>query len=116
MAASAALGRGADLEDDDMDDIRCPCPCRSERATARRHSVCRRRSAAASRPPPPLLACSPFLPREERRGQNAFEREYEDDHSWEELEEDEFGNLRAPVRACWVLFCTSSAAGVRPTG
>lgn len=37
---------------------------------------------------------------EEARGQSAFEREYEDDHSWEELEEDEYGNLLAPVR-CW---------------
>ncbi|KAL4856793.1 General transcription factor IIH subunit 2 [Chlorella vulgaris] len=36
---------------------------------------------------------------EEARRQTAFEREYEDDHSWEELEEDEFGNLRAPDRA-----------------
>lgn len=34
---------------------------------------------------------------EEARGQAAFEREYEDDHSWEDLEEDEFGNLRALV-------------------
>ncbi|KAI7839973.1 hypothetical protein COHA_006294 [Chlorella ohadii] len=56
--ADAALGRGADLEEDDMDDIR-----------------------------------------QERRGQSAYEREYEDDHSWEELEEDEYGNLRAPDRA-----------------
>ncbi|PSC68451.1 general transcription factor IIH subunit 2 [Micractinium conductrix] len=33
---------------------------------------------------------------EEMRGQTAYEREYEADHSWEDLEEDEFGNLRAP--------------------
>jgi hypothetical protein len=37
---------------------------------------------------------------EEARGLSAYEREYEDDHSWEELEEDEFGNLRALVRSC----------------
>lgn len=36
---------------------------------------------------------------EEARGLAAFEREYEDDHSWEDLEEDEYGNLRAPDRS-----------------
>lgn len=30
----------------------------------------------------------------------AFEREYVDDHSWEELQEDEQGHLRALVRTC----------------
>lgn len=53
-------------------------------------------------PPPPLpLAHSSLHARsaEEMRGQTAYEREYEADHSWEDLEEDEFGNLRAPVRA-----------------
>ena len=29
----------------------------------------------------------------------AFEREYVDDHSWEDLQEDEQGHLRALVRA-----------------
>jgi len=28
----------------------------------------------------------------------AFQREYEDDHSWEALQEDEFGRLRALAR------------------
>ena len=28
---------------------------------------------------------------------NAFERAYDEDHSWEELQEDEFGNLRPLV-------------------
>ena len=72
---------------------------------------------------PPLHRC-PMLPLcragEEARGLSAYEREYEDDHSWEELEEDEFGNLRALVRsppadgdsdlACAV--CCSLAAAV----
>ncbi len=59
------------------------------------------RRAPLPPPPPPPLDLPPAqlaLCRQERRGQSAYEREYEDDHSWEQLEEDEYGNLRAPVR------------------
>lgn len=38
--------------------------------------------------------------RSAERDMNAFGREYEEDHSWEELEEDEFGNLR-PLVGGW---------------
>ena len=31
----------------------------------------------------------------------AFEREYVDDHSWEQLQEDEHGRLRPLVRSSW---------------
>ena len=48
----------------------------------------------------PLLHAPFCRAGEEARGLSAYEREYEDDHSWEELEEDEFGNLRALVRSC----------------
>lgn len=38
--------------------------------------------------------------REDAAAANAFEREYEEDHSWELLREDEHGNLIPLVRLC----------------
>lgn len=89
-----ALGRGADLEEDEGDDLRCVgiAPVRQQHPRRRCH---RRRH---HRRLPHCLLPRFHRPGEEARRQAAFEREYEDDHSWEDLEEDEFGNLRAPVR------------------
>jgi hypothetical protein len=101
-AATLAEGRGMDLDEED-EELRCA-------ATSPRMIL----------PPPPALAAhspstSPCRADEEARGQTAFEREYEDDHSWEELEEDEFGNLRAPVRmpACCQHLPAMAAASLR---
>ena len=53
-------------------------------------------------PLPARFSRLPVLPwrsvGEEAAGAAAFEREYADDHSWEELQEDEHGNLRPLVR------------------
>ena len=38
-----------------------------------------------------------FFRGEEAADLSAFQREYEDDHSWEQLQEDEHGHLRAIV-------------------
>ncbi len=57
---------------------------------------------------------------EAERDFNAFEREYEEDHSWEELQEDEYGNLRPLVsdkyRAhSWMPKPAPGLFGVTPT-
>ncbi len=46
---------------------------------------------------------------------NAFNREYENDNSWEQLQEDEYGHLRPLVSLsellpCQCMSCTESAS------
>ena len=46
--------------------------------------------------------------REEIDDLAAFQRQYENDHSWEDLQEDEFGRLLSLVRPLFCIVCQSS--------
>lgn len=88
-------------------DGRTPATAQSERSPQQRgHTVAACGRAVHMRGEAGIHVREPGEPshrRDERsaeRDMNAFGREYEEDHSWEELEEDEFGNLR-PLVGGW---------------
>ena len=73
---------------------------------------------------PAVFACREADEEEANADLGAFQREYEDDHSWEALQEDEFGRLRplvpGPLRAgggvlvwVWFLHSRCSTSGLR---
>ena len=64
-------------------------------------------AARAGAPNPEMLVLG-CCRGEEAADLSAFQREYEDDHSWEQLQEDEYGRLRPLVSCSVQLLCSAT--------